>query len=63
MASEPLGSYTRARFSTAYQTAAALLAQMHGAGQRAAAQDTDAIRILFESGNIASGSWALYGYA
>ena len=33
-----------------------------GSASRDAAQDTDAIHILFESGNIASGTWALYGY-
>ena len=33
-----------------------------GAGRLTQAQDTDAVRFLFESGNIASGSWALYGY-
>lgn len=34
-----------------------------GQGAREAAQDTDAIRVLFESGNIASGAWSLYAYA
>jgi hypothetical protein len=34
-----------------------------GHGRRATSQDTDAVRFLFESGNIASGNWALYGYA
>ena len=33
-----------------------------GGGSREAAQDTDAVRFSFSSGNIASGSWALYGY-
>lgn len=33
-----------------------------GSGTRANAQATGAVRVLFESGNIASGSWALYGY-
>lgn len=32
-------------------------------GYRITAQDTDAIRFLFSSGNIASGQWALYGNA
>jgi hypothetical protein len=32
-----------------------------GTGTRETAQDTDAMRVLFESGNIASGNWALYG--
>ncbi len=30
---------------------------------RNAAQDTDAVQFFMSSGNIASGSWALYGYA
>lgn len=32
-----------------------------GVGTRNAAQDTDAFRLLFSSGDIASGSWTLYG--
>ena len=32
------------------------------AGIRIAAQDTDAVRFLFSSGNIDSGSYAVYGY-
>lgn len=36
--------------------------EAHGGGTRRAAQDTDAIRLLFDSGNIASGTWRLYGY-
>lgn len=31
-------------------------------GARKAAQDTDAVRFLFESGNIASGNYAVYGW-
>lgn len=38
------------------------ISENHGTGGASAAQDTDAIRILFSSGNIASGSWKLYGY-
>jgi hypothetical protein len=34
-----------------------------GGGFRNASQDTDAIRVVFETGSIASGKWALYGYA
>jgi len=34
-----------------------------GTGARETAQDTDAVQFRFESGNIASGNWALYGYA
>jgi hypothetical protein len=33
-----------------------------GSGFRLTAQDTDAIRIMFSSGNITSGKWAIYGY-
>jgi hypothetical protein len=36
---------------------------LHGQGMIEAAQDIDALRLMFSSGNIASGSWALYGYA
>lgn len=38
------------------------LIEVHGSGTKSTAQDTDAIRFLFESGNIASGDWALYGF-
>lgn len=34
-----------------------------GSGARNAAQDTDAVRFLFSSGNIASGDYAMYGGA
>lgn len=34
----------------------------HGAAARRTAQNTDAIRFLFSSGNIASGTWTLYGF-
>lgn len=32
-----------------------------GQGQRKAAQDTNAVRFMFSSGNIATGAWAVYG--
>ncbi len=32
-------------------------------GCRNTAQDTDAIQLLFSTGNISSGDWALYGYS
>ena len=38
------------------------IAKAQGTGTRRAAQDTDAIRLFFSSGNIASGTWALYGF-
>lgn len=34
-----------------------------GGGMRLAAQDTDALRFFFASGNITSGEWSLYGYS
>lgn len=34
----------------------------HGSGGRRTAEDTDAVRLLFSTGNIASGTWTLYGY-
>lgn len=37
--------------------------QAMGSAAREATQDTDAIRFLFSSGDIASGSYALYGFA
>lgn len=36
--------------------------QARGGGHLEVAQDTDAVRFLFESGNIASGKYAVYGY-
>lgn len=44
------------------QDNAEYVAQTRCAGHRRAAQDTDAIQILFSSGDIASGNWALFGY-
>lgn len=35
---------------------------VYGAGSREAAQDTNAVRFLFSSGDIAAGNYALYGY-
>lgn len=40
----------------------ASVAMMTGVGWRTAAQDTDAVRFLMSSGNIASGSYAVYAY-
>jgi hypothetical protein len=39
------------------------LGQTRAVGMFQTAQDTDAVRLLFSSGNIASGNWTLYGYA
>jgi hypothetical protein len=35
--------------------------EIHGGGAREAAQDTDAVRFQFSSGNIAAGNYAVYG--
>lgn len=56
--------FTRARVISSYHSASGTLVSQTGDGQRETAQDTDAVRFLFEGGgNIASGKWALYGYA
>jgi hypothetical protein len=44
-----------------YFSASARTIVMTAAGSRETAQDTDAIRFLFSSGNIASGNYAVYG--
>jgi len=36
---------------------------IQGGGMRRAAQDTDAVRFLFETGNISAGNYAVYGLA
>lgn len=53
----------KVRYNTTFYCANDRLSSVQGSGMRSVAQDTDAIRFLFESGNIASGSWALYGMA
>lgn len=55
------GRYSRVRFSSAWTSADAQLIAAHGAGMRETAQNTDAVRFLFETGDIASGNWAVYG--
>jgi hypothetical protein len=55
--------WTRTTHQATYvDTGGTLIATVAGGGARGAAQDTDAIRILFSSGNISSGNWTLYGY-
>lgn len=39
-----------------------LVVTVEGSGVQTTAQDVDAIRLLFSSGNIESGTWVLYGY-
>jgi hypothetical protein len=53
--------WTRSRHDLAYMTSDTDLIRSTGAGQRETAQDTDAIRFLHDSGNIASGNYAVYG--
>ena len=55
--------FGRAMWKCGYYTANGVGAVNNGSGLREAAQDTDAFRLLFQSGNIASGDWALYGFA
>lgn len=55
--------WCRPRISSAWFTAAGASKTGIGTGSRETQQDTDALRILFENGDIASGNWALYGYA
>lgn len=56
--------WSRVRFSSSWRFAVGNLVALHGAGQRETAQDTNAVRFLFEGGgNIASGNYAVYGLA
>ena len=53
---------TRLNWSGSYLDTAGAITHTYGCTGRAIAQDTDAIRINFSSGNIASGAWELYGW-
>lgn len=53
--------YSRATFEVSWLAADTTFGAGSGGGIRKTAQNTDAVRFLFESGNIASGGWALYG--
>ena len=53
--------HTKAQYDMTYVSAAGNTIRINGAGRRLIAQDTDAIRLRAGSGNIASGSFALYG--
>ncbi len=53
--------YPRLRYDASYFCDGAETMQVRGTGSRENAQDTDALRIMFSTGNIASGKWALYG--
>ena len=67
---ELLGQTSTARWTQMFYSGSAVdsqatpvFAQVSGGGTRRTAQDTDAIRFLFSTGNIASGTYAVYGYA
>jgi len=53
--------YTRAFWQSTHTTAAGATFVSPGSGARLTAQDTDAVRFLFESGDITSGGYAVYG--
>lgn len=55
--------HTKARFESMCRRTNGGFAMTRGAGQRNAAEDVDAVRLMFSAGNITSGTWALYGYA
>lgn len=54
--------YSRATYETSWMAADTTFGAVAGGGILKVAQNTDAVRFLFESGNITSGSWALYGF-
>lgn len=54
-------AYTRLLSQIGYDSSAGEGFQLTGLGRRLAAEDTDAIRFLFSSGNITSGTIRMYG--
>jgi len=54
--------HTKASFIGATSDINSTFGAYYGGGQRNTAQDTDAVRFLMSSGNISSGSYAVYGY-
>lgn len=54
---------TRIACTAGFYAAGDLACSAHSSGLRNTAQDTDAIQFLFTTGNIASGSYAVYGLA
>jgi len=56
------GAWTKLLWHLGYLNASGNSNLATGAGWRRTSQDTDAIRFLYQSGNIASGSYAVYGY-
>jgi hypothetical protein len=57
----PSAAQARVHFEFDYENPSGLLVQVAGRGRRNAAQDTDAVRFLFSSGNITSGTIRMYG--
>lgn len=55
------GKWPRASWDSGWLGASGTLYHGRGWGTRVTAQDTDAVRFLFESGNITSGAYAVYG--
>lgn len=55
-------AFGHASWEMLYTDLNATIGRSHGTGSRIAAADVDAIRFLFSSGNIASGTFRLYGY-
>lgn len=51
------------KYTAGYVAGSGSFLSLSGTGWRLASADIDAVRFLFESGNISSGGWALYGYA
>lgn len=61
---DPAGSQTKlVTFEATSISAAGVKESYRGVGARNATADIDAVRFVPSSGNLASGSWALYGYA
>lgn len=56
-------AFPRVNFKAGWFSANQQTFQGTGSGARENAQDTNAVRFLFESGNIASGNYAVYGLA
>lgn len=52
---------TRVQFELSYENPTGQLVTANGKARRNTAQDTDAVRFLFSSGNIASGTIRMYG--
>lgn len=55
------GAYTRLMVQTSYDDTGTGLVSISGSGRRTLTQDTDALRFLFTTGNIASGTIRMYG--